>query len=126
MLKASSRWKPIRSATTNAHAIIMGARLITVDLVLIAYEWSYAFSLVFRRWVGSSLLPGDNAADIHHSQHVLPTGGSSRSQWNTYLLIEIFIELETAVRVTLFRMPFRQQFIEVVVSFAFLWGRLCL
>ena len=47
MLKASSRLKPIRSATTNAHAIIMGARLITVDLVLIAYQKSFAFSLVW-------------------------------------------------------------------------------
>ena len=36
MLRASSRWKPSRSATTNAHAIIMGARLITVNLVWIA------------------------------------------------------------------------------------------
>lgn len=126
MLRASSRWKPIRSATTNAHAIIMGARLITVDLVLITYEWPCTFSLVCRRWVGSALLPGDKAADIHHTRHVLPTGGSSRSPWNTYLLIEILIELETAVRVALFRRPLRKQFIEVVVSFAFLLGRLSL
>lgn len=38
MLRASSRWKPRRSATTNAHPIIMGARLITVNLSLIAYR----------------------------------------------------------------------------------------
>lgn len=48
MLRASSRWKPIRSATTNAHAIIMGARLITVDLVLIAYK-EVRLSLICRR-----------------------------------------------------------------------------
>ena len=38
MLRASSRLKPSRSATTNAHAIIMGARLTTVYFVLMTYK----------------------------------------------------------------------------------------
>lgn len=33
MLSASSRWKPSRSATTNAQAIIIGARFATVVFV---------------------------------------------------------------------------------------------
>ena len=36
MLRASSRWKPSRSATTKAHAIMTGARFTTVYLGLIA------------------------------------------------------------------------------------------
>jgi hypothetical protein len=38
ILKASSLWKPIRSATIAAQAAINGARLTTVDLVLRTYE----------------------------------------------------------------------------------------
>lgn len=33
MLRASARWKPRRSATMKAQAIMIGARLTTVDLV---------------------------------------------------------------------------------------------
>ena len=58
ILRASSRWKPSRSATTKAHAIMIGARFTTVNFFtrtctatrhhMLSYEWKLIMNTARR------------------------------------------------------------------------------
>lgn len=121
MLSASSRRKPSRSATTNAHAIIMGARFTTVYFVLMtcAYtQHTHGLSSVLCTYHLSARPPCVPRASCANDTHF----GPLRRGLETHLLVENLIELEAAVRVALLARLAGQQVVVIVVPLSFPLG----
>lgn len=98
MLSASSRWKPIRSATRNDQAIMIGARLMTTNLPLSAYY------------------PESSGLSTRSEREI-----------STNLLIQYLVELQTANLIALLMNFIGQKLVMIVLlcDLAFLYGRSC-
>lgn len=121
MLSASSRRKPSRSATTNAHAIIMGARFTTVYFVLMTCAdtpHTHGLSSVLYTYHHSARPPCVPRASCASDAHFGPLARGLE----THLFVENLIELEAAVRVALLARLAGQQVVEIVVPLSFPLG----
>ena len=128
MLKASCRWNPSRSATTNAQAIMIGARFTTTNLVFSTLrkrtrQPMYPCAFVFDQGNTRPCNLGNSDPWMRHgAQGKDPPAQSSNGHGRrTHLFIEHLIKLEAADALLFELVPraVRQELVSILIPFAF-------